>query len=446
MKNDNEKLKNCGGFYFCVIVFHFLFFIFNFASAADQNSLTITITPPIFQMTATPGQNWSSAIKVVNNNSYDITVYASVMNFRAEGEGGTGKLVPADDTRDVAGEYTLASWFDVSRQPIFIPAERSASVPFTLRVPENAEPGGHYGAILIGTEPPPKTGGSSVRVASQLSSIFLVRVNGDIEEKGDIRSFSTKKMLYQEPRAIFDLRFENTGNVHLLPRGDIAVYNMWGKERGKILVNQEAGFGNVLPRSIRKFTFEWVGEQSFFDVGRYKAVATLAFGENKQETAYRAAYFWVIPVGPVLKITAFLILLVWFFVWSVRRYVKRALAIESERLSALSNRKEAPLARQPALITRVDTEILTRPIVLGVVDLRKAVQSGDSADRENMKEKMTLFRFSQKYRLFLIFLAAAIFGVIGISKYLDDVLVRYRNFDVRVMREDARTENAAQGE
>ncbi|MBI2120473.1 MAG: hypothetical protein HYT94_02505 [Parcubacteria group bacterium] len=441
MKNINTKIESgirnqeSGGLRFLRFVFVFLipYSLFLIPSvSADQNSFALTITPPLFQMTASPGQNWSSAIKVVNNNPYDITVYASVMNFQAQDEGGAGKFIPSNSTSDVPGGYTLASWFEVSKAPIFIRAEQSVSVPFTLHVPESAEPGGHYGAILIGTEPPPKTGGSSVRVASQIASLFLVRVNGDVIEKGDIRSFSSEQSLYQEPHATFNLRFENKGNVHLLPQGDITIYNMWGKERGRISINQESDFGNVLPQSIRKFTFEWAGEPSFFDLGRYKAVATLAFGEKEKKTVYRAAAFWVIPVVPVLKITAFLIIFAWFVVWSIRRYVKKALALEAGRLKELGY-----VPKEKAEPQKVNREVLARPLVLGAVDLRKAVSQAPIR-HEKTEEKMTVTRFAKKYKLFLAFVIVAVFGIIGISRYFDDVLARYRNFDVQVIRENTK--------
>jgi hypothetical protein len=440
MKSDNAKVKISDTFRFFLVIFTFSFLPFHFLSA--QNSFTLTITPPIFQMTATPGQDWSSAIKVVNNNPYDITVYANVMNFTAEGEGGSGKFIPSNNTKDVPGGFSLASWLEVSKQPIFIRAEQSVSVPFTLHVPESAEPGGHYGAILIGTEPPPKTSGSSVRVSSQLSSLFLLRVNGDVNEEGDIRSFSTEKGWYEEPHANFALRFENKGNVHLLPRGDITIYNMWGKERGKVFFNQESEFGNVLPKSIRKFTFEWAGEQNFFDLGRYKAVATLAFGDTNK-TVYRAVSFWVIPVAATLKILASLIVLVWFIVWSLRRYIKRALALETERIRALAGKESSPqklaepAMKKPEPLT---AQALARPIVLGAVDLRKAISKEAPEKREEKTETMTPALFVKKYKFFLIFLLAAIAGIIGISNYFGDVLARYRNFDIQVTNENPKHE------
>src|SRR3989344_4620678 len=70
---------------------------------------------------------------------------------------------------------------------------------------------------------------------------------------------------------------------------------MWGEERGLIPINQASQFGNVLPESIRKFTFSWKGEWSMADIGRYTAVATLAYGSESRQFASMQTEFWVIP-------------------------------------------------------------------------------------------------------------------------------------------------------
>ena len=73
-----------------------------------------------------------------------------------------------------------------------------------------------------------------------------------------------------------------------------------GQERGIIPINQASQFGNVLPESIRKFTFTWKGEWSVSDIGRYTAMATLAYGSEERQFASAKTYFWVIPVKLLL--------------------------------------------------------------------------------------------------------------------------------------------------
>ena len=219
--------------------------------------------------------------------------------------------------------------FVLLAKPILVPAGKTADIPFTIRVPVDAEPGGHYAGVLVGTVPLQNEGGTGeMGVGSLLSSLFLVRTTGAIIESGFIRDFAPVKKLVEGQEAIFALHFENTGNVHLRPEGEISITNMFGRTRGKIIIDKNNTFGNVLPNSKRKFIFEWTGEHNFFDIGRYKAVARLAYGENLEKTAYYTTYFWVIPWIPFFSITGFLFFFFWFGCRLAQRYILEALLLK----------------------------------------------------------------------------------------------------------------------
>lgn len=289
-----------------------------------QSAQLLSVSPTLFEMSATPGQAWTSALKVVNPNPYDLTVYVSVVNFAPKGEGGDGTLIPVLET-DTEGA-TLAEWVVVDSAPITITKEGTATVPFTVQVPASAAPGGHFAALLVGTKPPTEASGATqVRTAQIVTSLFFLRVAGDVIEEGSIREFNTQRSINVSPRADFSLRFHNTGNVHLRPQGDITISNMWGQERGIIPINRQNHFGNVLPGSIRKFSFTWEGEWSVSDIGRHKAVVTLAYGQDARQFVTSTTYFWFIPLGPVVIVLGSLAILISLLVWLVRLYVRRLL-------------------------------------------------------------------------------------------------------------------------
>ena len=50
-----------------------------------QERLSITLTPPLFRLSLSPGESWPSSVKLVNANDYDLTVYASTMDFSDDG-------------------------------------------------------------------------------------------------------------------------------------------------------------------------------------------------------------------------------------------------------------------------------------------------------------------------------------------------------------------------
>ena len=379
-------------------------------------SLSLAVTPPLFQLTIGQGEDWSSSIKVVNNNPYEVTYYATVVNFDAQGEAGKGTFTPLIEGGD--NSASLAGWVTLSKEPITLGKGVSGTIPFSVHVPENAAPGGHYAAILVGTQPGLQDSKeSSVKVSSFVSSLLFVRIKGDVHESGRIREFRTSKAFYDTPHADFILRFENTGNTHLKPQGDITLYNMWGKERGKVFINQKSNFGNVLPQSVRKFEFSWEGTDDLFDIGRYSAEVTLAYGEDGKQSTTATSYFWIIPIVPVAgtigSIAVFLVLVAWF----VRRYIRRALQLEHEHLGI-------PLVRHsvPSFAT------LLEPLKEGVIDLRSAT----GTPMVGVTSRLTFGAFLRKYKGFFVFLVLICGGILFISLYFGSVLTSTRTYDIKV--------------
>lgn len=310
-----------------LLFFIFLSAVFVRPVLASTGELSLTITPPLFQLTIGKGETWQSSLKVVNTNPYDLTVYASVMDFEASGEEGRSRLIPMTERGAENYSLTLADWIEVPLEPVVIARESSLEIPFSVNIPANAEPGGHYAAILISTSPlREKFNGPTIQVSSRISSLLFLRVKGEVEEKGNIREFRAEKSFYQAPPVNFILRFVNDGNVHLRPRGSIAVYDMWGRERGKIPVNQDSNFGNVLPGSVRKFFFDWEEETSFFEAGRYKAIITLSFGESAYQSVSAIAYFWVLPLKSFLAVVSVAGLLILFAALLIRAYIRKSLS------------------------------------------------------------------------------------------------------------------------
>jgi len=120
-------------------------------------------------------------------------------------------------------------------------------------------------------------------------------------------------------------RIENDGNVHLQPVGEIIIRNMWGAERGRIPVNLNTSFGNVLPNTVREYRFGWQKDPSLFDIGYYTATLSLAYGTEARQFLRAETGFWVIPLRP-LAIAIGIIALIVVSIFAVSRwYVARLL-------------------------------------------------------------------------------------------------------------------------
>ena len=258
----------------------------------------IKISPTKFEEMVDPGEKLDLVLKVGNESSDPKTFFVYLKDFRADGESGKPKLIAPGTEKG----YYLASWIDITGEGTeFAPGEEK-SIAFSINVPADIGPGGYYGGIYFGTEPPrfnvgSEDKGAGMSIAQQSGSLVLLRVKGDVFEEANIREFNTDKEVYNTPFEVeFLIRIENKGNVHVKPVGNIFITNMFGKEVDSIIVNENGG--NILPQSIRRYTETWEDSSGF---GRYKASLGLSYGApvnlggQGKQSLYTEKYFWIIP-------------------------------------------------------------------------------------------------------------------------------------------------------
>jgi hypothetical protein len=390
-----------------------------------QQSLALSVTPPFSQMVVEPGDVFKSYVKIINTNIFPLTVYATPVNFASADENGTPSFIPL--VGETPEKSTLASWITVAKEPLEVLPESSAQLEYTITVPENAPPGGHFAAILIGTKPPEGSKNDSVKTSQVVSSLFMVRVTGDVKEEGQIREFSIDDALVSSPEATFSLRFLNAGNVYLQPQGDITIYNMWGKERGVIPVNQKTNFGNVLPQSIRKFSFTWSGTPSISDIGRHKAIATISYGIDEKRSVDRTIYFWVVPIRGTLLTIGFILFFGLLVVFSIRRYIQRVLNMAGIEKQVLTQHR--------GLREKVTRREIVAPLRAGVLDLRSAVQ-GERNSRLQKKNEHPLRAFVHLYRIPLLLIGAVLLFALIATWFVMEAREDARPYEVRILRDD----------
>lgn len=315
--------------HFCLIIFLLFiasFFIFN--GPAQAQPIGIKISPVRIEDLVDPGQVFNETIKVKNDSSIAKTLFVYLRDFKAEGESGQPKLIAPGTEK---GSY-LAAWINITNEGIDFGAREEKEIEFSVAVPANVGPGGYYGAILFGTEPPRihvdgEDKGAGMAIGQQTGCLLLLRVKGDVLEEARVREFTTDKNIYGTPFDVnFLLRIENVGNVHIKPYGSITVTNMFGKEVGSIRVNE--GGSNVLPNSIRRFETAWSGKNGF---GRYKADCALTYGTKVDlggqgmQSLFSEKNFWIIPWNIIIPVLLGLIIILALFILLLRLYRNKAI-------------------------------------------------------------------------------------------------------------------------
>jgi hypothetical protein len=388
-------------------------------SSFAQESLSLSVSPTLFEMTANPGQKWESVVRVINSNPYDIRVYADRVNFRPQGESGQSTFIPVMEG-ETAGQ-TLAEWISVSEGDLIIPAEQTLEIPFTITVPDDAPPGGHFAAVLIGTKSLSDAQQTSQLETSQVvTSLVFLRVTGDVNEMGSIREFRSTKGLSESPTMDFELRFENKGNVHILPQGEIKIFNMWGQERGVIPVNRQTLFGNVLPEQIRKYTFSWTGDWSIADMGRYTAVATLAHGLDERKFDTSQTSFWVIPWKIAGMVLIGLISFIALVTWAMKLYIRKMLA-----MAGVDAGRQISSAQYPDRIVHKEVSVVA-PIGAGILDLRNRFNTSDTWS----KKFTTTFSFVATYKIFFGMLVLGVIFLSIVVWYIQTASVAQRGYEI----------------
>lgn len=280
-----------------------------FAAEQAPTGQALQITPPIIDLTAKPGQTVIASIKVTNISANQLSVSVQANDFVAEGEAGEPKVLLGDSE---TSPYSLRNWV-VLPETAVLKSQESRQYDIQIKVPDNAEPGGHFGVIRF-SGAVPELEGSNVGLSASLGSLVLINVPGEVKESLKLEEFfaGNRTKFFETGPIQFGVRLRNNGNVHIKPTGQIEIYNLLGIKEATVQVNPTSR--NVLPGSIRKFDQSWSRKWLF---GPYKAKLSLDAG--KPTAISGQLTFWVVPY----KTIAGLILAAVILYLAFRRFRRR---------------------------------------------------------------------------------------------------------------------------
>ena len=280
--------------------------VFAIAGIASP-AFALTVSPARVEITGDPGTTLQGEIELFNEQEGTRTFFTSFENFEPSGDTGAPHFIGAKDG--------LATWIRSDNKVVLESGKRSV-VPYSIAIPQNAEPGGHFAAIFFGSQEPGATGGGQVSVGGKIGVLVLLRVSGEVEEGGGLLEFGAKdkQRFFISLPITFAYRLNNTGGDRVVPLGEIKIKNTLRLTSATLLANKNEG--SVLPSSARKFEvlwgqesqvisgtpqetktgfFETAGKQwSDFHFGWYTANLNLTWGATNQ-TANASYSFFVLP-------------------------------------------------------------------------------------------------------------------------------------------------------
>lgn len=296
------------------------------AQDTAKNGQALEIAPPVIYINVDPGQTVKTNILIRDISSGNLLVNGTANNFVSSGEDGTPKII-LDKETDTKNAYSMVSWIAPLPSLLLVPREIK-TMTATINVPKDASPGGHY-AVIRFTSIPPNLEGSGVSLSASIGVLVLVTVSGEVKEGLAVEELSVsvngkKGSFFESGPLLFSERLKNTGNVHVQPKGQVSITDMFGKKLADININQPPG--NVLPQSIREFKQKLdksiIGNKRLF--GRYTAKLSVTYGTDKKSTSSTIS-FWVIPYKLVGSIIVGLIALFFLLRFMLKRYNRRIL-------------------------------------------------------------------------------------------------------------------------
>ncbi|MCK4354833.1 hypothetical protein KAW43_00560 [Candidatus Parcubacteria bacterium] len=267
----------------------------------------IGISPLTFELTASSGDVLTNTLKVYNPTDSTIGIKIEVEDFTATGEMGQVIIEPAETET-----YSLAGWIRTEPETFILGSKEQKFVDFTINVPENAEPGGHYGSILASTAGVIGEKITGATVAQKVGALVLLTVSGEIREELIVKDFSCPSFLETGP-VDFTIRFENRGTVHLRPRGFVVITDWRGKKAADIVFPQN----NIMPGAVRKIEASW---DKKWLAGRYTAVLVGGYGTSNISFNSSVLTFWVFPWKLALIIFVALMMFIIFFYKTRKRW------------------------------------------------------------------------------------------------------------------------------
>lgn len=267
------------------------------------------VGPGRIELSLHPGETVTDYV-IVSNRISDGRLFNLTVEDIAGTDDGSQNVVLLGD---IDGPNTLRDYVSFAVDSFPLNLNERARVPVTISVPANAEPGGYYGTILVNTiQVSEQTNTQSARspIRTRLGVLLFITVQGEAEVSGEVVGFSTKnnKSFFSKGPIPFALTFQNSGNVHLNPYGELRISNILGEEVGYVTLDPWF----VLPNSLRVRDITWDRERL---LGRYTVTASINRGyQNIIDT--QSFVIWVVPWQLLLLVFVVILVLnlLWFWI------------------------------------------------------------------------------------------------------------------------------------
>jgi hypothetical protein len=315
-----------------------------YSAAALPPVSSLTTSPVLKVLNASPGASVTTQLYVINNSSAPETLDIKLFTFGAYGT--TGK--PA--LRKPTPSDTYLNWAQFSPSTIVAQPHVLNTVTMTINVPPSAALGYNY-AVLFQQQSNNAAKNATTFQGSNAILVLLNVLSGNEKPSLQVSSIIADKHVYEYLPVNLSVNIHNNGNIFLPPQGTIFISKNSNFLPGTILATLPINStgGNVLPGTNRVFNATWTNgfpvfkpkevdghivtkkdkvvykldwnfsQANEFRFGRYYAKIIVSYQTKNGEIPVTGVVsFWVIP-WKLLGILCILLILMGYGLYAIVR-------------------------------------------------------------------------------------------------------------------------------
>lgn len=258
-----------------------------FAVSADETE-SITMSPVSKHYELDAGLTTKDAIKIVNTGKkgYDFIVYArpyTIVNSDYDNPN-------YSDEANKKANADAYKWVEFDKEKYHLEPGETIEVNYSLKVPADEAPGGHYGVLFAETQ---SATGEMIGRNKRVGSVVYATVKGDYKTGVEI-SKPSANLIQINPPLTANVSVKNIGNAGFITTVAYSVYDVFGGKK-----YSQQGEYDVIPDSTRAITQEWK-ESPNFGLFKVQLTAKALDKQASMESYVFMAPFWFYGVIAIL--------------------------------------------------------------------------------------------------------------------------------------------------
>lgn len=283
----------------------------------------VTVSPAFQNVVITPDMAGKDiTVTLTNQSTIGINFALSVADFGTLDQSG-GVAFLGTPATELEHRYGLVSWMKLDQDRVFIPATGSKIITISIDNRPSLAPGGHYAALLATaiSDADNAPVDKRVKLRQVISSLILLRKEGGVEAGLKLKTLNPiGGHVFKLPQVV-DLRFQASGNVHVVPHGTIVIKNPNGKVVSQGTINEDSAI--VYPQSFRKMTTSLINTGSNLVPGKYELTATYRY-DSDLSLGTQTISFWYLGNALTAGLFALILTILGGVVWLVRKKLRRS--------------------------------------------------------------------------------------------------------------------------